>query len=293
MNDLKRKVTFMSYGNHRFCLAKKELLASIKKYGEIDDVRIFEPWDIDADFKKKYKNILKYRRGDGYWLWKPYFVQKTLRTLKDNDILFFTDMGCHFISSINPLIKLFDNMDQPLISFDEEIFLLEKHWTKKDCFIKLGCNDSRYTDTPQRLSGLHLWRKCDTTMRLANEWLHYATDKHMLTDSPSIQPNYPQFVEHRHDQSIFSLLSKKYGFNTFRLISEAGNLHKKLYDNSPYNQIISLTRKRDLRRTLFVPKYARIMRLKCYIYYLINYGPFWFLKKSNSRSFLQQITGKK
>ena len=34
---------------------------------------------------------------------------------------------------------------------------------------------------------------------------------HLLDDSKSVNPNYPGFNEHRHDQSIFSLLTKKHG----------------------------------------------------------------------------------
>ena len=50
-----------------------------------------------------------------------------------------------------------------------------------------------------------------------NTIYNYACTYHNIDDTPSIIPNYPNFKEHRHDQSIFSLLTKKY--NLFSSIS--------------------------------------------------------------------------
>ena len=38
------------------------------------------------------------------------------------------------------------------------------------------------------------------------------SDYHFSTDSPSVRANDRSFVEHRHDQSIFSVLAKSKGF---------------------------------------------------------------------------------
>jgi hypothetical protein len=35
--------------------------------------------EIDNDFKTKYNNILSLNRGGGYWLWKPYIINETLK----------------------------------------------------------------------------------------------------------------------------------------------------------------------------------------------------------------------
>ncbi len=38
--------------------------------------------------------------------------------------------------------------------------------------------------------------------------------------------NYPEFVAHRHDQSVWSLMSKKYQINRFRDPSQFGLIHQ-------------------------------------------------------------------
>ena len=48
-----------------------------------------------------------------------------------------------------------------------------------------------------------------------NIWYEICCDYHMIDDSLSIHKELESFIEHRHDQSVFSLLSKKYNiFNT-------------------------------------------------------------------------------
>ena len=50
---------------------------------------------------------------------------------------------------------------------------------------------------------------CDKTRTLVNRWYELCCNYHLIDDSPSIAPNLPEFIEHRHDQAIFSLLTKK------------------------------------------------------------------------------------
>ena len=77
----------------------------------------------------------------------------------------------------------------------------------------MDCEGGRYTETQQVAAGLSLWRKSAFSTSFAREWLEFAQDPRMLTDAPNEcgLPDYPEFQEHRHDQSIFSLLCKKRG----------------------------------------------------------------------------------
>jgi hypothetical protein len=38
---------------------------------------------------------------------------------------------------------------------------------------------------------------------------------HLIDDTPSKSPNFTEFIEHRHDQSILSLLTKLYDMNIY------------------------------------------------------------------------------
>ena len=272
---MKEKITLVCYSNHVYHNAKQKLINTARMCGEVDRVHAFAPWDIDKQFYQQNKNILQEYKGAGYWLWKPYFIQKVLRTMADNEYLLYMDAGIRIIDSIRPLINLFAN-NKPIICF--ELPYIEKYWTKRDCFIALNCDSPLYTDTKQRIGGFHLWKKCAASLDFVDEWLRFALQHELIDDSPSKASNYPGFIEHRHDQSIFSLLSKKYNIETFKDISPFRNSHKQKYNNSPYNQIMELTKEANTRSELslftqikygayysihgFFPRYSHPVRKK-------------------------------
>jgi hypothetical protein len=63
------------------------------------------------------------------------------------------------------------------------------------------------------VGGISFFKKTEKTIRFLTEWYELACNYHLIDDSPSILKNDPTFCEHRHDQSIFSLLCKKHGAN--------------------------------------------------------------------------------
>ena len=49
-------------------------------------------------------------------------------------------------------------------------------------------------------------------MQVISEWFTYVQDERIVTNLPSVvTSNYNEFIENRHDQSIFSLLSYNEG----------------------------------------------------------------------------------
>ena len=152
----------------------------------------------DTDFWDKHGEFIStHERGYGYWLWKPYLTQITLENLLDNDILVYADAGC----TINPqgfprLLEYFDivnKSEHANLSF--RTVHLEKTWTKMDTFEYYGAKDNENIfETEQLVGGIYVIRNYN-----------------LIDDSPSSIPNDPSFNENRHDQSIFSVVRKKYG----------------------------------------------------------------------------------
>ncbi len=85
-------------------------------------------------------------------------------------------------------------------------------------------------------------------MDFSGSFLEQAQDKRLITDMENVMgyPNYHDFIAHKHDLSIFSLLSKKAGLESFRDPSQFGNDVMASYPNSPYEQLINLTRARSV-----------------------------------------------
>ena len=242
----------INYADKNFVVAQKLNSETGIEIAGFDRVISYSPQDIDAVFYSRNKKILRQSRLAGYALWKPYFILKSLDQLKDGDYLFYCDAGAAFVKPIEPLIKVCEESKQDIIVFESPIIisnvlLIEKHWTKRDAFILMNCDSPEYTDTLQRGTGYILFKKSPVSCNFANEWLQYAQDERLSTDLKNQlgYPNYEGFIEHRHDQSICSLLTKKYKLKGYRDPSQVGNDFMDLYPESKYGQLINSTRARN------------------------------------------------
>ena len=194
---------------------------------------------LDAAFVDKNKFILNRARGAGYWLWKPYIILKTLREANKGDIVFYCDSGARFISSISPLIKLCN--EESIVLFGQQ--LLNKAWTKRDAFFYM---QSDAYDKQQITASFMLFKHSKKALDLMEEFLAYCSDARIITDDSNTcgLDNFPEFNDHRHDQSIMSLLASKYNIKLHRDPSQWGNDCKALYKGDDYGQIIEHTRSR-------------------------------------------------
>jgi hypothetical protein len=169
-----------------------------------------EFWVRHSDF------IMNNPRGCGYWLWKPYIIMKTLEQLNDGDIIFYADGGCEFNAIRN---KQMPRMFRA-VSFDKMICSSTQHreneWCKMDLIVELGMNEPNYLHSVQFQASSIIIEVCDKTRQFIKEWYELCCIYHFIDDTPSVIPNCANFIEHRHDQSVFSLLFKKYElpFNT-------------------------------------------------------------------------------
>ena len=148
--------------------------------------------------------------------------------------------------------------------FDLGVWATEKHWSKRDAFILMDCDSEQYTDTPQRCATYIFLRKTPATVTLIDEYLWYAQDPRIVTDMPNRlgKENYEGFKENRHDQTIWSLLTKKHGIKPFRDPSQYGDFSghlkwsKDILDRSTYPTILCCHRRNMRKRdyTHLVPQ---------------------------------------
>jgi hypothetical protein len=197
--------------------------------------------DIDTIFYEKNRHILEQKRGAGYWLWKSYFILKILNECEYGDIIFYTDSGCVFISPPNPLFNLLDEQDIVPFVIDPAPGNRELLQTKRDCFILMSCDSEEYTQTYAIGASFILLKKTVLSENFVKDYLHFSQIEKCITDIPStLGEEYPDFNTHRHDQSIYSLLCKKYKLKFYRDPSQWGNPFN--LDKEKYNQIIEHTR---------------------------------------------------
>lgn len=184
----------------------------------------------DQQFWNKHSEFIQNnRRGYGYWLWKPYIIKKTMEELNDGDTLLYLDAGCELLEHKKEQLKqCITIVKSDFIVGTDLACTPERYWNKMDCILKLEMLDDHYLNLNQRQGGTNMFYICDRTRHLVNKWYEIACDYHIIDDSPSISPNLEGFIEHRHDQAIFSLLTKKYNLYSYHQLYDAIEIARNL-----------------------------------------------------------------
>jgi len=223
----KPKVYLMSYANKKFVKNQKRLNESAKAYG-IKNIISYTDQNLKrTKFYSNYKNILDQPRGAGYWLWKPFFIYKTMNNLNEGDILIYSDSGAVFINSPKSLLK---------IALKEKALLFTNNepnikWNKRKCLDNMGCNSDKYLYAPQVSAGFQVYVNTYKTRKFVKEWLYYCCVDGLIDDTPSNSgehEEYAAYKEHRHDQSILTNIATKYNIPLYRDPSQGGNHLKAL-----------------------------------------------------------------
>ena len=232
-NNKTINITSINFATKNFLTAQKINTFTALKFGKVNQTIEYSDKNISREFLEKNKEILSKKRGAGYWLWKPYFINKTLNErINDGDYLVYVDSGALYVNSVMNLISLMNQNKTDVMTF-EQIFI-EKMWTKRDIFITLSCDKPDYFNSPQVFGGFIVVKKTNFSTFLINQWLYYSEIKNLILDVPNVlgKPNYPGFIENRHDQSILSLLVKKYNLTRFKNPTETRFQISKNYSKS-------------------------------------------------------------
>lgn len=206
-------ITAITYGDDNFTQSVSFNIKCAKKYGKADRVISFSPRDIDKQFFKKNSKILSSKRGGGYWLWKPYFIDRVLSQINDNDYLVYSDAGTFFMSDLhNAVDKMLKLNTDVLIS---SVNYLEGMYSKRDAFVYMGVEGNGYEKTNQLDAAFLMLKKTPRTISLVKEWLNYCCNFNIISDEENTcgLPNYDHFVENRYDQTVLSLVCKKEGYS--------------------------------------------------------------------------------
>lgn len=209
-------ITFAD-GSLRWRLAGKRLENQAKQSGWFSSIRRWNARRLQEEipaFAEDNPNLNPNEtRGYGYWLWRPYILQKELSLLASGDSLIFLDAGCQLNLTpgsekrFNEYIQLARTNGNLVMQIDELLW----RWCKPDLL-------SHFTDfgdtgsLPLLEPGVLILTNSPANRDLTSEWIYWGrkNDFHYIDDSPSRLPTPPGFVEHRHDQAILTCLSSRH-----------------------------------------------------------------------------------
>lgn len=166
-----------------------------------------------SDFASRNREILSQKRGAGYWLWKPFLIRRALENIDSTDIVFYCDAGrtdyyqfTHFPTNLVSHLRANDSgfLLGPAVGHFGSL----EDWAKRDCLLLMKADNKNLRSKPLLMTW-SLWTPSETAFRFLDEWQNYAEDPRCLTDIPNTlgRPNHLGFRDHRHDQSIMSILA--------------------------------------------------------------------------------------
>jgi hypothetical protein len=231
------KKIHISYANQRYAKSLKSLEKSSLEVGKVDKyIPYTREWLETTEFYKKNKYILDKPRGGGYWIWKPYIILETLESCEDGDVVLYSDAG---VTVINNLQSLYDLASEHGKIIFQNAGHINKLWTKRDCYVLMNCDEEKYWNGLQVTATFSLWQKKPETIEFLKEYQRYLRDPRIVTDDPNMcgRANFLEFKDHRHDQSVLSIMVIKHNIKLFRDPSQWGNALKDQFTNSPYEQL--------------------------------------------------------
>ena len=156
-------------------------------------------------------------RGAGYWLWKSYILLDALDRVPEGSLVLYTDVAVYYVAPPEDMLRLAEERD---------IVLFEHHspdwtqsvFTKRDCLVLLDADRPEDWHRRQLDAAFQLYRAGPRARAFLTEMCETMRDPRVLTDDENTcgKPNLPEFRDHRHDQSVLTIMAARHGIETFR-----------------------------------------------------------------------------
>ena len=208
------KRIFITYGTKNFDLQKKHIINLAKSSNFFDECISYGPNDLQKSFVQKHENILRLEKGAGFWIWKYQIIKQTIDQLKENDIVIYSDSGSSFNSKAKKrffeYIEMINDSRFGNLRIQCEKQYIEKDWTIKELFNYFNIRfDSEIAQSTQLEATQMIFKKNHDSMEYFKEYIGVIDhDMYLISDKFNSINQAEGFIENRHDQSIFSLLSK-------------------------------------------------------------------------------------
>lgn len=210
-----RRVHFATYGDADYARTRARLGREAMNSTFFDDVRVYAPDDLSPTFRARFSTVLGLPRGAGYWIWKYDIVARTLHRMRHGDFLVYMDAD----TRVNPLGRDRFDMFLRLVNVSRAGSLSfswgdpESWWTSDRLFASMGlAAKPRFWQSDHLVATVMIFQKTDVVMNMMRLWRDVLwSDPFLITDVYSYNTTRDDFRDHRHDQSILSLVRKCMG----------------------------------------------------------------------------------
>jgi len=161
-------------------------------------------------------------RGYGLWIWKPYILLDAIAECAAEDYIIYLDAG---IAPVGDMRPWFDQLQRRAINFFAPVPPRPlQQWTKRECFVHMKADASEFHNAPVLSAGIQAYRNVAESRAFLDELKSLMRDPRLLADplNSADAAEHPDFIAHRHDQSILTLLAALRGCAVYREPSQYG-----------------------------------------------------------------------
>jgi len=207
-------IHFVTFADNWMRKSRDRLVIEAKNSGFFNEFHVFGEEHLPQDMVTYCKG----KHGFGHYIWKSYVVDNVLNKIaEDEDILVWVDAGSTIQKEgkwrFDEYIDMVKQSKYANVSFENsDTYCPEKYYTKADIFHYFHAEN--LVEGIQLSSGVILLRNVPYTRCIVSIWKEATLNNlHLSEDDASIRgvPNYPGFRNNRQDQSIFSIIRRKYG----------------------------------------------------------------------------------
>lgn len=222
---------FITYGDDKYKKSLELIKKEAQSVGIFNQIIVYTPHDLPNCIKSS--PLFLFRKGGGYWVWKPYIIYDALLHCQENDVIYYTDAGC----TLNPKSSEWHFFQKEMHKHNAIFFQYRSdvqyegwsnycsvesnnspqiiHWMKPsaiDYFTDFTGNQD-FLQYNKIWGGAIIIKKTSPLLNILDQWLKITIFYPELVCDPygkELSHIPATFNEHRHDQSILTPLIYKY-----------------------------------------------------------------------------------
>jgi len=145
----------------------------------------------------------------GHYSWKPYIIMRELMNVDDGDVVWYMDADRRWRKGVDVLTQFVDLAKERgivLVCYGDD----NATWTQRATFVHMGMDEEKYWRAPHLNAGIQVFERSNLTLRFVQDWLMASLSYDVIANRKSKYKEFEEFREHRHDQSILSILAAHY-----------------------------------------------------------------------------------
>jgi hypothetical protein len=218
-------VTFAD-GNPEMIRAGRRIAEQARSLGIFEEIKVFDGQmlaELNSVYRETFLHNASKERGFGFWSWKPLLISTLLEDSKKSltpiSGIFYADAGCeipvNYFSRRNFKRLLLESVSSSVLA--DTTLHEEVKYSKSMVFRALDPSYA-YAKSNQISATWIAVRLDEIGTSFVGDWVKFCTlNQGLLINDDHLENEHPDFVDHRHDQSILSILYKSYGIKPYRI----------------------------------------------------------------------------